>query len=145
MLNNKLFKQTNVGEWWGAFRNLGSYVGFYITIANIFFTLVNTYIIGNVAGVHMALPTWAIVLIAGAGFLLLLIVAMIFEHKYTLPSFMTYWNQQWWSHNNPLPNELKTMQAQLDRIERALNTTSDITATKQHNEDINKSFSKERV
>jgi amino acid transporter len=96
-------------------------------IANIFFTLVNTYILGNVAGVNMILPTWAIIIIAGIGLLILLTIAMIFEHKYTLPSFMTYWNHQWWYHGNPLPAKVEgieksqtAMQQQLDRIEKLL-------------------------
>ena len=50
----------------------------------------------------------------------LLLVAMIFEHKYTLPSFMTYWNQQWWTHGNPLPNEVSEIRKELAEIKQLL-------------------------
>ena len=116
-MSNKLFKQTNIGKWWGAFRNLGSYVTFYINIVNLFVLLINTYILGYIIKTSSPIPIWLVIVIAVFLFLLLLIIAMVLEHKYTIPSFMTYWNQQWWQHNNPLPNELAKMQKQLDRIE----------------------------
>jgi hypothetical protein len=64
---------------------------------------------------------WVIITVTVAVFFILIVIAMIFEHKYTIPSFMTYWNHQWWYHGNPLPNELKSIHEQLDRIEKAQN------------------------
>jgi len=119
-LNNKIFKQTNVGAWWGAFRNLGSYVTFYINIINLLVLLVNTYILGYIVKTALPIPIWLVIVLAVLLFLLLLVIAMVLEHKYTIPSFMTYWNDQWWHHGNPLPNEIKKMQRQLDRIEKNL-------------------------
>ncbi len=117
---NKITKQVDVGAWWGAFRNLASYVSFYLMLANFFILLVNTYILGNMAVYGLPIPMWIVILITFAVFCLLLLIAMLFEHKYTIPTFMTYWNQQWWNHGNKLPGELKAIQEQLDRIEEKL-------------------------
>ena len=117
---DKLLKQKNVGAWWGAFRNLGSYVSFYLFLVNTAILIVNTYVLGNMAVYGLPIPMWMVIGITLAGFAVLLVVAMVFEHKYTIPSFMTYWNQQWWNHSNPARTEIKTMQEQLDRIEQKL-------------------------
>jgi len=120
MLDNGIFKQKNIGTWWGAFRNLGSYVSFYLFVVNTIVLLINTYILGNMAVYGLPIPMWLIIVITVVVFFVLLVIAMLFEHKYTLPSFMTYWNSQWWSHGNKLPGELSSIQRQLDRIEDIL-------------------------
>lgn len=120
MNGNKIFKQTNIGNWWGAFRNLGSYVSFYITFINFFVLLINTYILGFLVKANLPIPIWLVIVIVAFVFISLLVIAMIFEHKYTVPSFMTYWNQQFWRHKNPLRDEIEKMQKQLDRIEKEL-------------------------
>lgn len=117
---SNIFKQTNVGKWWGAFRNLGSYVTFYLGIINFIVLLINTYILGFIAQAGLPIPIWLVIILALLVFFIFLVIAMVLEHKYTIPSFMTYWNQQWWLHGNPMVNELKGMQEQLDRIEKEL-------------------------
>lgn len=117
---NKITKQVDVGAWWGAFRNLAGYVSFYLMLANFFILLINTCILGNMAVYGLPIPIWLVILIVGVIFFVLLLLAMLFEHKYTLPTFMTYWNKQWWEHNNPMAEEVKTMREQLDRIELSL-------------------------
>lgn len=121
---NRLFKQTNVGKWWGAFRNLGSYISFYLFIINTIVLLINTYILGNTFVYGLPIPMWTIILITIAVFFVLLLSAMLFEHKYTIPSFMTYWNSNWWNHGNPLPGKIEAMQKhnddRFDAIERMI-------------------------
>ena len=117
---DKLLKQKNVGTWWGAFRNLGSYVSFYLFLVNTAILVVNTYVLGNMAVYGLPIPMWIVIGITLAGFAVLLVIAMVFEHKYTIPSFMTYWNQQWWQNNNPMATKVKEMQEQLNRIEEKL-------------------------
>ncbi len=125
-MDSGLFKQKNVGAWWGAFRNLGSYVSFYLTIISFFVLLINTYLLGNmVVFSWLPLPMWTIILLVIIAVVVMLGVAMIFEHKYTLPSFMTYWNLQWWNHGNKLPGELAKIQEQLTRIETTLKELED--------------------
>lgn len=119
-MGNSIFKQTNVGKWWGAFRNLGSYVTFYLGIINFIVLLINTYILGFIAQAGLPIPIWLVIIFALLVFFIFLVIAMVLEHKYTIPSFMTYWNQQWWLHGNPMPNELKKMREQLNRIEKEL-------------------------
>jgi len=119
-VGNSIFKQTNVGKWWGAFRNLGSYVTFYLGIINFIVLLINTYILGFIAQAGLPIPIWLVIIFALLVFFIFLVIAMVLEHKYTIPSFMTYWNQQWWLHGNPMPNELKKMREQLNRIEKEL-------------------------
>ena len=120
MHSRDILKQKNVGTWWGAFRNLGSYVSFYMFIFNTFLTLINTYILGRFTQSDLPAPIWVIILVAVVPFVGLLVAAMVFEHKYTLPSYMTYWNQQWWKHGNKLPGEIIAIREQLDRLEKAL-------------------------
>ena len=119
-MNNNLFKQSKmVSKWWGAFRNLGTYVMFYLTVINFVLLLMSWYVLIspslNQRGI--VLPFSVFIILALIGF----IVVMVLEHKFTLPSYFQYWNTQWWSHGNPLPEQLKEMREQLDRIEKELN------------------------
>lgn len=113
-MGNKIFKQTNIGNWWGAFRNLGSYVTFYINIINLFVLLINTYILGYIIKTSSPIPIWLVIVLAVFLFLLLLVIAMVLEHKYTIPSFMTYWNQQWYEHGNLLRERLDIRDKEID-------------------------------
>jgi hypothetical protein len=124
-MTNGIFKQKNVGTWWGAFRNLGSYVSFYLTLANFFVLLINTYILGNITMFNSPIPMWAIIAIVIVVFVLLLLVAMLFEHKYTIPSFMTYWNQQFYLHGNLLKDRMDKREPEVDKRDKHLQDTVD--------------------
>jgi hypothetical protein len=117
-----ILKQSNLGKfgkWWGAFRNLGQYVAFYITFANFFMIFMTWYVLINPEmqkiGIFIPFFVFAAVMLLG------LIIAMVLEHKFTLPNYFTYWNSQWWQHGNPLPKEIDDIKKQLNKIEAKLN------------------------
>ncbi len=113
-----MLKQRNVGVWWGAVRNLGSSLTFYLAFVNFALLLMSWYMLVNpeLQKRGVFIPLFVISLLVLAGFA----VVMILEHKFTMPSYFTYWNSQWWSHGNPMPDKLKAIQEQLDRIEKIL-------------------------
>jgi len=100
-INKSLFKQFNIGIWWGAFRNLLQQANFYLllitcvsSVTTLAFTVINPWLADNY-GIHIPL---FVVLIVAVGLLLLI---LLFEHKLTMPSYFSYWNEQWWLHKNP--------------------------------------------
>jgi hypothetical protein len=115
---SQLLKQINIGAWWGAFRNLGSFLTFYLTFANFFLLLMSWYMLVNpeLQKRGIIVPLFVVLLITVA----LFIAALLMEHKFTLPSYFTYWNRQWWNHGNALPGKLDEIQKQLNRIEEAM-------------------------
>jgi hypothetical protein len=126
-MNNKLLKQTNVGTWWGAFRNLGSYITFYLTFVNFFLLLMSWYVLINPELVKrgIAIPLFVFMLISIVG----MVVVMVLEHKYTVPSFFTYWNQQWYQHGNLLKERLdvrdKEINEQYKRLYKKIDSIKD--------------------
>jgi hypothetical protein len=120
MYNNKLLKQTNVGTWWGAFRNLGGYISFYLYLGNTFILLINTLILGNMAVYGLPIPMWLVILLAVLVILILLTIAMVLEHKYTLPSYMTYWNYQFYHHGNLIVARMDKREPEIDKRDKYL-------------------------
>jgi len=118
-VNLKISHQYKGAKWWGMFKNLGQHVTFYVTGMVLMFSAMTAYsttIFPYLSGKGVNLPFWAFAVTMVA----LLGVMMLFEYKVTLPSFFTFWNEQWWSHNNPLRAEMAEVNKRLDAIDDAL-------------------------
>lgn len=118
--NKSVFEQFNVGIWWGAFRNLLQQANFYLllitcisSVTTLFVTVVSPWLAGNFG---VRIPFYVVLLITIG----VLLGILLFEHKFTMPSFMSYWNAQWWKHDNPSKKELEELGQKIDKIMKAL-------------------------
>lgn len=105
-VNKSIFRQFNIGIWWGGLRNLLQQANFYLlaitcvsSVATLFVTVINPWLVDNFG---IRIPFY-IMVIAAAG---ILMVILLFEHKLTMPSYFSYWNEQWWFHGNLLRERL---------------------------------------
>jgi len=121
-INKSLFRQFNIGIWWGAFRNLLQQANFYLllltcvsSVTTLFVTVVNPWLADNFG---IRIPFYIMVIVA----IVILLIILLFEHKLTMPSYFSYWTQQWWKHDNPLPGILsksdKEYKQRFDKLEK---------------------------
>lgn len=107
-LVNLIFKQYDIGQWWGGFRNT-------VSNATMYITLFNTALL-----VPMAYVTWfqpwtedVGIQISFTLFLLVIFLAgvtlLLFEYKVFTPSTFSFWTGQFWKHNNPMKKKLDKM------------------------------------
>lgn len=114
LLSKQVFRQFNIGIWWGGFRNLLQQANFYFllitcvsTVIMLNFTVINPWLADNF-GIHV--PFFAVLIVAMVALLLLL----LFEHKLTMPSYFEYWNNQWYKHGNLLKERLDIRDKEID-------------------------------
>lgn len=132
-----IFKQYDIGKWWGAFRNTVSNSTMYITFFNTAMLVPMAYVTwvqpwtAEYLGIQITFGIFCLFIFICGIFLLL------FEYKIFTPSTFSFWNNQWWKHNNPIKirmdkqdekikeqNEIiKEMSEAIKRIEEKINTT----------------------
>jgi len=119
-MNKSIFKQFNVGMWWGAFRNLLQQANFYLllitcvsSVTTLFVTVINPWLADNFG---IRIPFYIMLIVA----VIILLLILLMEHKITMPSYFTYWSQQWWQHGNPLPHRLDKIDTELKEIKEML-------------------------
>lgn len=103
--------QKNTGPIIGAMKDVFGRSLFYISIINFFLLIVTAYYttIRNVVSIPFS---WFI------GFtMILIILAMIFEYVFVMPSSYAFANTQSYKHHNPLKDDVKLILERLDEIE----------------------------
>lgn len=115
----QIMRQITTVKWWGKFKYLLQHITFYATII----ILINTSIAAYTTGVdpwlrqhNIQIPYLAFLI----GIIVILLLALIFEYKLTLPGFHSVWNEQWWRHDNPMRQELEAMRKELKAIKKEL-------------------------
>ena len=119
-INASIFRQFNIGIWWGAFRNLLQQANFYLllitcvsSVTTLFVTVINPWLADNFG---IRIPFYVMVVVAVAAMLLVLIL----EHKLTMPSYFSYWNAQWWKHDNPSRERFDKIDKELGEIKKMI-------------------------
>ena len=115
----KFMKQRQVGNWWGGFKQLGTQIAIYITMLNLvllaataYTTTFSTWFRDN----NLEIPFWLFMGVIVAG----IIVMMFVEYKFSLPSFFSFWNDQFWKHNNPVKIELKAIRKENKELKESM-------------------------
>lgn len=114
-----IFRQHNVGTWWGAFKNVASNVMAYVTFLNLIFVAPVAYTM--VVDPWLTKRGFSLPFAAFMG-ILFLGIALIFvlEFKVSIPSIYHFWNEQWWQHKNPMRKEMKALNKRMKAMERIL-------------------------
>lgn len=115
-----IFKQYNIGIWWGGLRNT-------VSNATMYLSLFNTAMI-----VPMAYVTWVQPWTASMGIdvsfvtflliiLVLAVIVLLVEYKLFTPSNFAFWADQFWKHgDNPIEKRMNAQDERLDRMEKTL-------------------------
>lgn len=114
-----IFRQYDVGQWWGALSQ---------TLAQImaFVTVFNTALLIPTAYVTWFSP-WAIstgMKITFTTFILIIFIVSLFillaGYKLLTPSSFAFWTSQFWKHRNPIKIKLDNQDKRLKAIEKDL-------------------------
>lgn len=111
-----IFRQHNIGNWWGAFKNVAAGATMYITIINLLLLTVTAY--GTTIAPWMQGKGLNIPFVAFLGIMFLgVMLVFAFEYKVSMPSLFSFWNDQWWKHDNPIRRRMDKMDKRLKKIE----------------------------
>lgn len=114
-----VFRQYDIGSWFGAFK-------YTFSNAAVYLSLFNTAMI-----VPIAYVTWLSPWLIGMGvsfpfgYLLALlflgiVVLLLLQYKLLTPSDFSFWSEQWWKHDNPMKIKLEEHDKRFDEQENRL-------------------------
>lgn len=116
---SKFLKQKKVGTWLGGVKQVFGQLNMYLAFINLILIAVtawNTTLSEWLSEMGVNIPFW----VFGLFIVLFLLGAMLFEYKVTIPSFFSFWNSQFWAHDNPLRKEIKSIREELQAIKKVL-------------------------
>ena len=114
-----LVKQYNFGPWLGGFKDLFSRTMLYISIINFILIAITAYDVTLRSFVLQYLPwiSFWIYLVILIGVVLL---AMVLEFKFIIPSHYTFLNKQEFEHQNLIRKELEDIRKELQELREEL-------------------------
>jgi hypothetical protein len=92
-------------------------IGIYVSFINLVLLMITSYNTGWVQE-HLLNINFAqfVAIIAG-----LLILALVFEFKVDMPNYFSFWNKQFWAHNNPMRQQMEQMQKTIEELQKNIN------------------------
>jgi len=109
-------KQYNLGVRFGALRILVGQVMFYVSMANFVMISVVAYDTTLRAVIQAHFPWFNFPLFIGI-MAFLVLVAMVLEYKFVVPSTTSYGNVMWYRHQNPAKADLELILKKLEELE----------------------------
>jgi hypothetical protein len=101
-----LFKQYDIGPWWGAAKSTIGSAALYLTMFNTvmlvpmaYVTWVNPWFLEQ----GIIFPFWMFIVILFFGG----IAVLLFEYKLFTPSGFNFWSEQFWKHSNPMKDKME--------------------------------------
>jgi len=88
-------------------------ISIFITLINLLLlavTAYNTTLRGWFEYYNVPLNFWMFMLLLT----ILLLVAAVLAYKFALPSFFSFWNEQFYTHDNQLRKDIESLQKTLD-------------------------------
>ena len=115
-----IFKQKNIGKQWGAFAQTTAQLSIFITLINLLLlavTAYNTTLRGWFVYYDIPLNFWTFMCVI----IFLLVVVAVLMYKYALPSFFSFWNEQWYVHDNQLRKDIEGLQESINELTKKVN------------------------
>lgn len=114
-LKHKLLKQKKIGSWWGGVKQSTAQLTMYVTFINLLLIAVtawNTTLSEWLAEFGIEIPF----IVFALGILFILMAALLFEYKVSIPSFFSFWSAQFWEHDNPMRKKIEEIDKKLDEL-----------------------------
>jgi uncharacterized membrane protein HdeD (DUF308 family) len=114
-----IFKQYDIGQWWGAFSQTLSQVMGFITLFNTALLIPTAYVTWffpwtSNMGLKISFTVFVSIIFVGS------VLVLLGGFKILVPSNFSFWADQFWRYKNPIEAKLDKMQKRLDRIEKKL-------------------------
>jgi len=121
----KVVRQYNLGSWLGALKDLFGRTAFYISIGNFVLIAVTAYHTTLRDPILGWLPWFTFPLFMGV-VVMLVLLAMILEYKFVVPSSITFINRQVYEHRSLLRRDLEQITERLTEMEKVNATKQDL-------------------
>lgn len=108
----KFLEQKNVGSWWGGFKQSVAQLNFYMVFMTLVMVAVgfwNDNLSTLLASWGLDIPFW----VFGIFIITILVIGLLFEYKVSIPSFYSFWAEQFWKHKNPMKKELESFRKEV--------------------------------
>ena len=93
-----LMKQQKISNHWGGLLQSVSQIAILIGLLNLI--MISTLAFDKIRG--FGIPFWAFMV----ALFVLLAISVICVHKWSTPSLFSYWNSQWYNHDNPIVEDI---------------------------------------
>ena len=116
--NVGLSGQKDIGSWWGQFLLSVGQIAILVSLATMSFAAIAAYAVIQdfFWGIGIELRFWHFVLCI----VVMLLIALVMAYKFSLPSFFSVWNNQFWSHKNPMRGQMETMNGRMESMQFTL-------------------------
>ncbi len=119
-IREKIFKQYNIGIWWGALRNTVSNASMYLSLFNTAMLIPMAYVSWFQpwsADLGWNISFWAFIL----GIIILGIIVLLVEYKLFTPSNFEFWADQFWRHgDNPVSKRIDDLEVEIKELKSML-------------------------
>jgi len=114
-----LARQYNFGPWLGGFKDLFSRTMLYISIINFILIAITAYHVTLKVFLLQYLP-WMSFWMYFIGLVVIVLLAMVLEFKFIIPSHYTFLNRQEFEHQNLIRKELEGIKKELEELRKEL-------------------------
>ena len=126
----RLTKQYNLGPWLGGLKDLASRAIFYLSLLN-FVQISATFYYLTLRPNYLQYISWLNFWTYFGTLTFLVLIVMILEYKFIIPSMYTFLNRQEYLHQNLLKKDLKEILDKLKKIEGELNESRNNSSDKE--------------
>jgi len=112
-----IFKQKNIGQKWGMFAQTAGQISIFVAMLNLVLlavTAYNTTLSGWFESMGIPLNFWQFMCII----VFSLVIAFAVLYKYALPSFFSFFNDQFYQHGNKLREDIEELQKGIDELKK---------------------------
>ncbi len=118
-IGNFIFRQHNIGNWWGAFAQSIGQVSIFITLLNTLLLIPTAYLTWFAPWTQdmgLQIPIMLFILVI----FLCGIFVLLAAYKILTPSSFSFWNDQFWRHENHLRHKLDNIETRQKEIKGIL-------------------------
>ena len=113
-----LFKQKNIGRYWGRFALAGAQVSGFISIIILCFTAISAYIPVSQwlmqFGIYIQFWLFIVVILGG------MVLLYLFSWGYLVRSFYSSSNEQFWKNDNPIRTEITLLKEENEKLKKII-------------------------
>ena len=114
-----IFRQYDVGEWWGALSQTLAQIMAFITVFNLALLIPTAYVTwfapwAQKNGWNVPFSTFLLTIF------IISIITLLLGYKLLTPSSFAFWNRQFWKHRNPIRITLAEMRKTQERQDKRM-------------------------
>jgi len=123
-----ILRQYNFGPWLGGLKGIFNNSTFYLSLINFVLIAVTAYHTTLSGKINEYAPWFSFPLFL-AMMVVLVLVVMLLEYKFMIPSSITFGNAQMYAHRNPIRRDLERIMRKLDEMDKRITELQEVKGT----------------